>query len=433
MSGVVDLVEQSTEPVARARAERIRAGIHSYLETLAEIALAWERRDWAALGYESWAGYVDGEFGAERLRLPVEHRQRAVVELQLAGMSQRAIGAALAVDAATVNRDLRAAGVADATPRKVRGTDGKAYAATRPAPAPAAAVVGPAPGDQVWMATARQGITGHAPRSKTSTRCNRSTRTGLTTTAGLASEAYAATWCAQCWPRTAVEGAGPAPSTDGADVDTEAVRPGTPVVPDVDSAAPAPALPSSSGGAGVTPDPDPLAGVGEQYETDPRRRIAAVAEVAPEFVRPAPAPAPALAAGCTAEQPPVDGPARLTVQQISRLRAAVAYVLHAGTRTVPRQYAHPFTSSAPVLSQPGRTVELADVQWWPDGEVHVRFLAGGGRYCVTSTEFYAAGIDQALDVLCALGLLPAHLSTLYAAGVRAGIRAGDAIDGRAAP
>jgi hypothetical protein len=33
--------------------------------------------------------------------------------------------------------------------------------------------------------------------------------------------------------------------------------------------------------------PDPLAGVGDQYRTDPAERIASVAEVAPEFVRPA--------------------------------------------------------------------------------------------------------------------------------------------------
>lgn len=52
---------------ARARAARIREGIHNYLETLSTIADAWRENDWRTLGYESWAAYVDGEFGAERL------------------------------------------------------------------------------------------------------------------------------------------------------------------------------------------------------------------------------------------------------------------------------------------------------------------------------------------------------------------------------
>ncbi|SCL33387.1 hypothetical protein [Micromonospora inyonensis] len=74
--------------------------------------------------------------------------------------------------------------------------------------------------------------------------------------------------------------------------------------------------------------------------------------------------------------------------------------------------------------------ELVAVQWHRDGYLSVRYLSDGGRYDVHSVELYVAGVDQALDVLCALGLLPADLSTLYAAGVRAGLRAGDALDGQ---
>lgn len=128
----------------RARAGRIRAGIQSYIHTLGDVAAAYAERDWEVLGYNSWDAYVDEEFGASRLQLTPEHRQKAVVELRLAGLSQRAIGSALNVDAATVNRDLR--GVASATPETAVGIDGKTYAATRPQEAPAPPLESAPPG-----------------------------------------------------------------------------------------------------------------------------------------------------------------------------------------------------------------------------------------------------------------------------------------------
>lgn len=121
---------------ARARSSRIRMGIHSYLETLGDIAAAYAERDWIALDYADWQSYVDGEFGAERLRLPPAHRQKAVEELRLAGMSQRAIGTALGVDKRTVANDL-ASGGENSPPEPITGLDGKTYQArSEPAPAP---------------------------------------------------------------------------------------------------------------------------------------------------------------------------------------------------------------------------------------------------------------------------------------------------------
>jgi len=117
---------------ARARAGRIRQGIHSYLTTLSEIAAAYNERDWVMLGYADWAAYVDEEFGADRLRLPPEHRQKAVAELRLAGMSTRAIGAAVGASKDTVQRDVAASGVSDETPDRVVGADGKSYASAAP-------------------------------------------------------------------------------------------------------------------------------------------------------------------------------------------------------------------------------------------------------------------------------------------------------------
>lgn len=128
---------------ARARSSRIRMGIHSYLETLGDIAAAYAERDWIALDYEDWQSYVDGEFGAERLRLPPAHRQKAVEELRLAGMSQRAIATATGLDRETVAKDLREAQVAGfQPPATVQGADGKSYPSTRePEPAPLVAAV----------------------------------------------------------------------------------------------------------------------------------------------------------------------------------------------------------------------------------------------------------------------------------------------------
>lgn len=127
-----DLANKEDLAQARATASQIRQGIHNYLHTLTLIAKAHQQRHWKVLGYKDWQEYVDGEFGAERLRLPAEHRQKAVEELRLAGMSQRAIGSALGVDEKTVRNDL--AGAEFSAPEQIQGTDGKTYAASRPKP-----------------------------------------------------------------------------------------------------------------------------------------------------------------------------------------------------------------------------------------------------------------------------------------------------------
>jgi hypothetical protein len=125
--------ERERQRPARARASRIREGIVNYLETLAVIAEAWNQDDWRTLGYPSWDAYVDSEFGAERLRLPAEHRQKAVAELRLTtDMSARAIAKAVNADQRSVRRDI-ASGAAGAAPDgDVRGTDGRTYAARSP-------------------------------------------------------------------------------------------------------------------------------------------------------------------------------------------------------------------------------------------------------------------------------------------------------------
>lgn len=124
---VVDRADLSRR---RARAGRIRQGIQSYIHTLGDVAAAYADRDWEHLGYKTWDEYVDGEFGASRLQLSPEHRQKAVQELRLAGLSQRAIGEALGVGQATVSRTLAAGhpdGSPDGSPTQITGVDGKTY------------------------------------------------------------------------------------------------------------------------------------------------------------------------------------------------------------------------------------------------------------------------------------------------------------------
>lgn len=124
--------EMATTHDARARASRIRAGIGAYLTTLADVAAAFAQRDWETLGYASWQEYVDGEYSEHKLKLSPEHRQKAVAELRLAGMSQRAIGTVLGVSQKTVDRDLATGESFDSPVPPVRGTDGKQYAPTQP-------------------------------------------------------------------------------------------------------------------------------------------------------------------------------------------------------------------------------------------------------------------------------------------------------------
>lgn len=136
---MADLVTRSTERDATARAGRIRQGIHNYLHTLADIAAAYRQGDHFTLGYESWDAYLDGEYGAVRLKLPIEQRKKAISELRLEGMSTRAIGSTLGEPRETVRRDL--AGDPDGSPAApVLGRDQKTYSPPRPPPVVAASV-----------------------------------------------------------------------------------------------------------------------------------------------------------------------------------------------------------------------------------------------------------------------------------------------------
>jgi hypothetical protein len=115
---------------ARARAGQIRLGMRTYIETLGVIALAFREADHLTLGYDSWAEYLDGEFNHERLQLDPAMREKAIEELRLGGLSQRAIATTLGVSRNTVAEHFDQVAPGE-PPAPVLGADGKTYSPAR--------------------------------------------------------------------------------------------------------------------------------------------------------------------------------------------------------------------------------------------------------------------------------------------------------------
>lgn len=144
-----------TADEARELTDRIRV---SWDELAPLVTVAYRRRAWVALGYESWDAYCSAEMDGARLALPVAERRERTAELRDAGMSTRAIGSALGVDPKTVRNDLASGGEysppeqtaanAPESPRTVTGTDGRNYPARPSAPVPKR-VDRPAPAQRV--------------------------------------------------------------------------------------------------------------------------------------------------------------------------------------------------------------------------------------------------------------------------------------------
>ncbi|WP_225793799.1 hypothetical protein [Streptomyces aculeolatus] len=122
-------IELPTAEQARTLTDRIKLAVEGTWELIQE---AYTSRAWAALGYDAWDAYVDAEFRTARLALPKEERADTIQSLRSAGMSVRAISSATGVSYGTVRNDLAASGEQNCSPQ-IQGTDGKSYAATRPA------------------------------------------------------------------------------------------------------------------------------------------------------------------------------------------------------------------------------------------------------------------------------------------------------------
>lgn len=118
-------LQRERQRSARARAGRIRLGMVSYLETLADVIAARAENDHLTLGYKTWQEYLDKEYGAERLKLAPEMQQKAIVELRLAGASQREIGYTLGLNQSNVSRALSdRPSDANASPDEIYDRDG---------------------------------------------------------------------------------------------------------------------------------------------------------------------------------------------------------------------------------------------------------------------------------------------------------------------
>lgn len=223
-----DLVDDDRPPAvdyvtARRRAARIRRRLATYTEMRQDIADAYACRDWAVLGYGSWYRYLEGEFAAEMQHLARSREDRRQAVADLRGQGLSTRQIATATGVDPKTVRNDLDGVDQ--PAAVTGTDGKTYSARRPSPAATSPAAAAAAGED---------------RSP----------------AGWAGQSDSAL-----------------SSPAGRDLED----------PQADSG---PAVPPAVATPGQ-PGHDPLAGVGDDYERDPAKRLAAVAAVAPAFVQPA--------------------------------------------------------------------------------------------------------------------------------------------------
>jgi protein gp37 len=149
---VANDLQQATPEAARRLTDRIKVAVEGTWQLIQEAYLT---RAWAALGYATWDDYMTREFGASRLSLPREERAETVASLRDAGLSLRAIAAAVGRDEKTVRNDLSAGAEFPAqksAPDKPSvsngngqlGLDGKVYS-RRPSPPPASPSPAPPP------------------------------------------------------------------------------------------------------------------------------------------------------------------------------------------------------------------------------------------------------------------------------------------------
>ena len=129
---MTDTIALPTAEQARALTDRIKVAVEGTWQLIRE---AYASRAWAVLGYATWDTYCDAEFGQTRLQLPREERQEVVASLRQSGMSYPAIAAATGVSVGTAHADAKAFS-SESLPNRTQGTDGKTYAASRPAPGP---------------------------------------------------------------------------------------------------------------------------------------------------------------------------------------------------------------------------------------------------------------------------------------------------------
>jgi hypothetical protein len=110
-------IQDLAATAARERADAIRSGIDSIAAALDKIPPliieAHDADDWKTLGYDSWAAYVEGEYGTSFIKLQKAQRKEWTATLTDAGLTQREIAAVTNVSQMQVSRDSAETKVSD--------------------------------------------------------------------------------------------------------------------------------------------------------------------------------------------------------------------------------------------------------------------------------------------------------------------------------
>jgi transposase len=97
-------VTTMTKRDARESVSRVRS---QQAATEKELVRQVEGKAWRALGYESWAAMLDGEYGGPVVALPTDERREVACRLFREGLTDVEIAATLGVSPATIDRDVR--------------------------------------------------------------------------------------------------------------------------------------------------------------------------------------------------------------------------------------------------------------------------------------------------------------------------------------
>ncbi|MFY1669520.1 hypothetical protein ACN27G_06130 [Plantactinospora sp. WMMB334] len=146
---------------------------------------------------------------------------------------------------------------------------------------------------------------------------------------------------------------------------------------------------------------------------------------APAVDEPAAAPVPAAAGPAPVDEPPARPPRPpLTVEQIGRLRAAYAHARAHGWRHPAygdlSHLARDYVPARAARGPDGDRVARVAVTWDAEGQqIEIWYRGGQENELLYDIALRVADVDQGLDVLCALGLLPVAQSSAYLAGLAA--------------
>jgi len=120
--------------VTREEMDAAIAAIDSYVERFPQelVAALWEARAWIEYGYESWHAMCEARGWTRRNVLTAPERRPEVAALRQAGMSTRAIAAAVGVSDKTIRNDLDELRTTTQLPDEITSLDGRTRPATRP-------------------------------------------------------------------------------------------------------------------------------------------------------------------------------------------------------------------------------------------------------------------------------------------------------------